>query len=274
MNRGSVYIKHAESIVIIRIFSEYIVAQSAYEVAALLNRESVPSRTKNKEWRSQTVTSILRNRIYCGEGKYPSIVEKSLFDEANRILNENPIRKKTKSRQEFNKGDIKYGLVASEMGETLMKLYCNSESDHYWMVPRDIKYSIENSICGFVYDKDLSEMISILRDSLITNEVKLSEETLLFDSNQIRLGNPDKPYNLNDWRRIVNDFSERYKNIQFICTKQDVLEVRESLNRNYTIDEFISRAIKSIVVSKNGTINIVLKNMQIFTYSYNNAKRR
>lgn len=274
MNSGAVYIEHAESIVVIRIFYEYIAAQSAYAVASLLNQESVPSRTKNKKWRSQTVTSILRNRIYCGDGKYPSIVEKSLFDKANRILDENPIRKKTKARLEFNEGDIKYGLVVSEMGETLMRLYCNTENDCYWMVPRDVKYSVENSICGFVYDNDLIEMISILRDSLITNKVKLSEETLFFDSNQIRLGNLDKLYNLNDWKRIVNDFSERYKNIQFICTKQDVLEARESLNTSYTIDEFISRAIKSIVVSKNGTINIVLRNMQIFTYSYNNAKRR
>lgn len=155
-----------------------------------------------------------------------------------------------------------------------MRLYFNTENDRYWMVPRDVKYSIENSLCGFVYDNDLMEIISTLRDSLILNEVKLSEETVIFDSNPIRLDNPAKSYRMNDWKSIANDFSKRYNSIQFVCTEQDVLEVRESLNRSHTIDEFISQAIKSIIVSKNGTINIVLRNMQIFTYSYSNARRR
>ena len=64
------------------------------KISDLLNKKQVPTK-HNKNWGSQTISTILKNPLYCGylhwedylnPGNHEPIIEKSIFNEIQNII--------------------------------------------------------------------------------------------------------------------------------------------------------------------------------------------
>lgn len=90
--------KEAETVRLI--FNWYLQGKGTFQIATLLNGKGVPTRT-GALWRDKVVYDIIRNPIYVGERKLykgtdkeltltaPAIIEKKIFEEANKIRQSN-----------------------------------------------------------------------------------------------------------------------------------------------------------------------------------------
>ena len=83
-----------EATVVKDIFSLYLDGLSMKKIADYLNRQNIPTKQK-KKWRSQTISKILKNSLYCGtfhwsdyehENVYPSIINDSVFKNCQNMI--------------------------------------------------------------------------------------------------------------------------------------------------------------------------------------------
>jgi site-specific DNA recombinase len=85
-----------ESTVVKKIFDLYLEGKSMHGIAEYLNDTKIPTK-KKKIWRSQTISKILKNPLYCGtfhwdeykhEKVYPEIINEKKFNKCqNKIKN-------------------------------------------------------------------------------------------------------------------------------------------------------------------------------------------
>lgn len=85
-----------ESTVVKKIFDLYLDGKSMYGIAEYLNDTKIPTK-KKKIWRSQTISKILKNPLYCGtfhwdeykhEKVHPAIINEKIFNKCkNKIKN-------------------------------------------------------------------------------------------------------------------------------------------------------------------------------------------
>ncbi len=77
------------------IFLMYLEGMSMNRIADFLNEHNIPTKM-NKTWRSQTVSKILKNPLYCGtfhwddvehNHVYPSIINEKLFNKCQNFIN-------------------------------------------------------------------------------------------------------------------------------------------------------------------------------------------
>ena len=83
-----------ESTIVKDIFSMYIDGYSMNKIASYLNDNNIPTK-KNKIWRSQTISKILKNPLYCGtfhwgdyehDHVYPKIISEKIFDKCQYLI--------------------------------------------------------------------------------------------------------------------------------------------------------------------------------------------
>ena len=76
------------------------------KISDLLNKKQVPTK-HNKNWGSQTISTILKNPLYCGylhwedylnPGDHIPIIDKNIFNKVQKTINERNIKKKHKSK--------------------------------------------------------------------------------------------------------------------------------------------------------------------------------
>jgi DNA invertase Pin-like site-specific DNA recombinase len=77
------------------IFNMYLDGKSMKRIADELNDQNIPTK-RNKTWRSQTISKILKNPLYCGtfhwgdfehDHVYPSIINEKLFKKCQFFIN-------------------------------------------------------------------------------------------------------------------------------------------------------------------------------------------
>lgn len=77
------------------IFNMYLTGMSMKRIADSLNEQNIPTK-RNKTWRSQTISKILKNPLYCGtfhwddvehDHVYPSIINENLFNKCQNFIN-------------------------------------------------------------------------------------------------------------------------------------------------------------------------------------------
>ena len=77
-----------------KIYKMYINGNSMSKIAGYLNKNKIPTK-KNKTWRSQTISRILKNPLYCGKfhwknyvhnDVYPSIIESKKYELVQEII--------------------------------------------------------------------------------------------------------------------------------------------------------------------------------------------
>jgi len=105
-NDGKLIINDSEAIIIKNIFDMYKNKFSMIKIAENLNQKNIPTK-QNKIWRSQTISLILKNPVYCGflhwedylnPSKHTPIIDKNTFNEVQKIM-----RKKSNNKNNHSK---------------------------------------------------------------------------------------------------------------------------------------------------------------------------
>jgi len=99
---GKLTLNESEANIIKDIFEMYRNKLSMKKIAEVLNKKSIPTKL-NKTWRSQTISLILKNPVYCGflhwenylnPSEHTPIIGKNTFNEVQKIMQ----KKKNKSK--------------------------------------------------------------------------------------------------------------------------------------------------------------------------------
>lgn len=103
---GKLVVNDSEAINVKNIFDMYRNKLSMKKIAEILNQKNIPTKL-NKIWRSQTVSLILKNPVYCGflhwedylnPGEHIPIIDKNTFNETQKIIQKKNIKTKHHSK--------------------------------------------------------------------------------------------------------------------------------------------------------------------------------
>jgi DNA invertase Pin-like site-specific DNA recombinase len=89
-----------------KIFNMYLSGMSMEKISKELNLDNIPTKL-NKTWGAQTVSLILKNPLYCGylhwedylnQSDHEPIIDKNIFNEVQKIIQQKTIKKSKKSK--------------------------------------------------------------------------------------------------------------------------------------------------------------------------------
>jgi len=89
-----------------KIFKLYLDGYSMKKISGMLNEKEIPTK-QNKNWGSQTISTILKNPLYCGylhwedylnPGDHTPIINKNTFNKVQKTIKEKNIKMRNKSK--------------------------------------------------------------------------------------------------------------------------------------------------------------------------------
>jgi len=89
-----------------KIFKLYLDGYSMKKISGMLNEKEIPTK-QNKNWGSQTISTILKNPLYCGylhwedylnPGDHVPIINKNTFNKVQKTIKEKNIKMRNKSK--------------------------------------------------------------------------------------------------------------------------------------------------------------------------------
>ena len=83
MINGEITVDFIESKAVVRIFEEYLGGSSLLQIAKLMETEKIRYTADSEHWNKNMVKRIIENEKYLGTDKYPQIISKTFFDQAN-----------------------------------------------------------------------------------------------------------------------------------------------------------------------------------------------
>ncbi len=83
MKNGEITVDFTESKAVIKIFEEYLNGSSFLQIARLMESEKIRYSECSDRWNKNMVKRIIENEKYIGNDKYPQIISKTFFDQAN-----------------------------------------------------------------------------------------------------------------------------------------------------------------------------------------------
>ena len=83
MRNGEITVDFNESKAVARIFEEYLNGSSLQQIAKLMESEKVQYSEISDRWNKNMVKRIIENKKYLGNEKYPQIIGKKFFTQAN-----------------------------------------------------------------------------------------------------------------------------------------------------------------------------------------------
>lgn len=83
MKSGEITVDFTESKAVMKIFEEYLNGSSLMQIARLMEFEKIRYSEDSDRWNKNMVKRIIENERYLGDDKYPQIISKKFFDQAN-----------------------------------------------------------------------------------------------------------------------------------------------------------------------------------------------
>lgn len=83
MKNGEITVDFTESKAVVRIFEEYLNGSSLLQIARLMESEKIRYTADSEHWNKNMVKRIIENEKYLGNDKYPQIISKIFFTQAN-----------------------------------------------------------------------------------------------------------------------------------------------------------------------------------------------
>lgn len=83
MKNGEIITELTESRAVVRIFEEYLNGSSLLQIAKLMEFEKIRYTTDSDQWNKNMIKRIIENKKYLGNDKYPQIISKTFFVQAN-----------------------------------------------------------------------------------------------------------------------------------------------------------------------------------------------
>lgn len=128
MKNGKITTNPKEVCAVSTIFREYLNGSSLLQIAKLMESEKIRYTEDSDRWNKNMVKRIIENEKYLGTDKYPQIIDKDIFNQANekRIRKANTLNLVCNDLQEIRK--VTY---CAECGEKLFRK-TNGKGREYW----------------------------------------------------------------------------------------------------------------------------------------------
>lgn len=125
MKNGEITVDYTESKAVIEIFEEYLNGSSLMQIARLMESEKIRYTADSEHWNKNMVKRIIENEKYLGNDKYPQIISKTFFNQANekRVSKATSVSVIPEDLQE-----IRNRTYCSECGHRLSRIGGNSRS--------------------------------------------------------------------------------------------------------------------------------------------------
>ena len=249
----------SESNVVQSIYFEYIGGTTIAEIVKWLNTTGIPYSSDKKTWNKNMVYRILTDTRYIGEGIYPQIISKELFERANQ--------KENTATQE---------PLTDELRWLKQKAFCHACGKQLYR--RRMKDGSYRWIClnkciksKPIRDLDLQNMIleklSLLKDhpesiadDFTVEDFSLSPEARKYENEIERLiSEPNPSYQL--LKSVVLDcVSKRYD----CCVNSGTYEISKELTAALSKEppgfDLMKKICEKIAVDENGEVHLTLKN--------------
>jgi DNA invertase Pin-like site-specific DNA recombinase len=104
--KGKLIINKDESKMVKIIFEQYLNENSMKKISDYLNENNIPTK-HNKNWGSQTISTILKNPLYCGylhwedylnPSDHIPIIDKAIFNQVQKLIKKRNLKTKHKSK--------------------------------------------------------------------------------------------------------------------------------------------------------------------------------
>ncbi|MCR4594740.1 MAG: recombinase family protein [Clostridiales bacterium] len=249
----------SESNVVQSIYFEYIGGTTIAEIVKWLNTTGIPYSSDKKTWNKNMVYRILTDTRYIGEGIYPQIISKELFERANQ--------KENTATQE---------PLTDELRWLKQKAFCHACGKQLYR--RRMKDGSYRWIClnkciksKPIRDLDLQNMIleklSLLKDhpesiadDFTVEDFSLSPEARKYENEIERLiSEPNPSYQL--LKSVVLDcVSKRYDCCVNSGTDEISKELTAALSKEPPGFDLMKKICEKIAVDENGEVHLILKN--------------
>ncbi len=249
----------SESEVVQSIYSEYIGGTTIAEIVKWLNTTGIPYSSDKKTWNKNMVYRILTDTRYIGEGIYPQIISKELFERANKkenIATQEPL---TDERRW-----LKQKAFCHACGKQRYRRRMKNGSYRWICLSRCLR-------CKPIRDKNLQDMIleklslfkdhpESIADDFIAEEFSISPEARKYENEIERLiSEPNPSYKL--LKSVVLDcVSKRYD----CCVNSGTYEISKELTAALSKEppgfDLMKKICEKIAVDENGEVHLTLKN--------------
>ena len=176
MKNGEITTEPKEVYAVSTIFSEYLKGSSLLQIAKLMESEKIRYSESSEKWNKNMVKRIIENEKYLGTEKYPQIIDKEIFRQAN----EKRVRKATTLNLVCDDlQEIRKVTYCAECGEKLFRK-TNGKGHEYW--------NCGNPDC-FKYEYRLTDQM-IIGSVLTVLNTAIANPSLIESSGEISVYSP------------------------------------------------------------------------------------
>ncbi|MCR4594988.1 MAG: recombinase family protein [Clostridiales bacterium] len=249
----------SESNVVQSIYSEYIGGTTIAEIAKRLNAADVPYSPDKSTWDKNIIYRILTDARYIGEGIYPQIISKELFERANQkenIAMQEPITDELQW--------LKQKAFCHACGKQLYRRRMKDGSYRWICLNKCIR-------CKPIRDKNLQDMILMKLSQLKEHPEDASESS----KNAVFSLSPEARKYENEIERLISEPKPSYqlvKSVVLDCVSKRydccVNSGTDDISKEFTVAlskeppgfDLMKKLCEKIAVDEKGEVHLILKN--------------
>ena len=269
----AVQIVEKEAAVITEIYADYLSGiLSTTKIAKKLNQQSLRYHEDGQEWKSKTVSRVLKDRSYIGDADYPQIIDEVIFEKVQELLDSRVHRMpeeeapyaemfKEKMRCPVCGSLIKRNAWKKGDNEKIIMRCSNKECEGYKVLTRqiDIEAYIKNIFARVIENEEILEppppdVCELSKDD---NMIKMT--------NELRFMMQDQNVAESDIIKSIQEIaSERFNaytsSDNTVVTELIKEKILESKAQSRIKAETIGEVVQRILLAPDRTVTVKLKN--------------
>ena len=275
MVMGKIVVNNAENKILQKIFNDYASGSTYKRIATELTEKKIQYALYSYDWNSSRIKRIIEDERYLGNKTYPQLIDKDLFERANKMK-----RMNTKNTVGIITPDIKpfvYSVRCGECGSPLPHI-TDRKSKH----PETWKCKICDN-CSRITVKQLTAEVTDILSILIADPNLIENQISTTNQNDLDIVRME-----NDIQRKLDQIdvdSNELKDLILECASQKytsnstTLHITERLKAElqktsslsaFSIDLY-NRIATSTLIGKDEAVSLMLKNGQVIGKDEQNA---
>lgn len=262
---GVVTVESTESLIIQRIFSDYLSGQSLLNIAERLNTERIEYRPGIIGWNKSRIMRLIEDERYVGAKSYPALIDRETHSSVAEIKTQKNTQRNTNRQDSIYNLDVP--MYCSECGGIMKRKHRTSGND---------KWSCSNSECKvgyFIPDSTLLHELTAILNRIIENPENIHETTIEHESsvevmklkNEISRTLEGHGFDKTELRKkLIEYISRQYSEID--NNHYITIKLKADFEKSSPLSEFstvLFRAtVKNIYLNKDGSVGITLLNGQ------------
>lgn len=300
-DNGDLIINYEESLIIRRIFNEYLNGKGSYAIAKMLTQEKIPTIKTSKKWNDSVVKELLHNPVYCGElllqktytteslpftkkKNHGELQKFSIKDNHEPIITEEEFkmvheiyeyrRKQAKiddSGKNLNRYEFSSKILCAECGGTFrrQKIYIGKPYERVqWCCVNHIE-RIE--LCGTkaVREENIKETYLLMWNKLVSNHEEIL--TPLLGALKGLHISKEQEIIINDWNKKIEEINEQSQILSRVMHKgymDSAIFMQEQMTLEIELQEYRKKRDGLLEANRHQKeINGTMRLLQIIRYN-------